>query len=1173
MKCLESYISLAALLCLLFLAATPLKAQEVRGSILGRVTDPSGSLVPGATITVTNEGTNSGISVSSNEDGNYNIPFLLPGRYTVMVEAPGFKKAIQRGVVVQVQDRLTLNFALDVGAVTETVSVTGENPALQTANGDLGQVVTREFLDRLPTAGQSPLNLADMAPGVVTSSGGVTSNAQNDISINGGNGKNRGNDVTVDGIPNLSARQRGLAVTMPMADAVQEFKVNTTMFDASLGHSNGGSLSVTTRSGTNDLHGTLYLYFVNRALNANSWTNNRLGQLKPATKVNEEGVTVGGPVRLPYYDGRNHTFFFFGFERTENARPLSRQARVPTALERTGDFSQTLAPNGQPIKIFNPFSTVVNANGGFVSRPEFAGAKIPSNFLNPVGLAVLAQYPLPTISGNVPIGGINWTGSSTFTTTTKNYQARVDHQISSRQRLYVRFSALRHFQSPTPNFFEGVFSFPIEGETDVANDYRRNHSVAIDDTITFSSTLVASFRYGFTRTNINVSAAGDGLDPAILKLPAIIINNQFDKAWPVFDLAVDGAPSLGSRSRRSVNDIHAFLANFNKLLGNQTFRFGADYRLLRWNEPNPGTAANGRFLFNKTLTRSNPTSSSTETSSGSAMASLLLGLPRTTGGIGSNSTLSLQNHYLGLFFQDDIKFNSKLTINLGMRWELETPFTERYDRLPYGFDPNAQLGITLPTVTLPASVGGGTLTVPPLHGGLLFVNKDGQSRSQGKTDWNNFGPRVSFAYALNEKTVVRGGYGIFYSSYAVNIDSGTPTTAASFGAITPYVGSTNSDVTVIPGVTLSNPFPNGLLSPTGSTLGVKSLLGNSITFVNQDRVLPYIQQWQLSIQRALPWKTLFEAAYVGTHAVKLFENFNLDELPDRFNTSTDTAASVPNSFLGVLPATSTLGQGTTIRVNKLRVPFPQFDQVNIQSMNTGRAQYHGLQLRLQKRLSQGLNFVSNYAFSKILEYTANSLVNQRHYRTVATDDRTHIFRLFATYDLPVGHGRAFGSKWPGWLDRVAGGWGITWVTKYTSGEPLEIVDGSRGRPFIIRDPRLKGAVSNRTGDLKDPVTKLPLNPYFDTGAFSHLPDFTASPAQVRYGWLRGPSRTENGMVLFKTISLFENVKLEVRSEISNIFNSPIFNNPGIDLAAPATFGVISSAGGNRTIQVGGKLRW
>jgi hypothetical protein len=1173
MRRLEFCIRLVVFLSLLSLAASPLKAQETRGSILGRITDPSGALVPGATITVTNEATNTKVAARSNDDGNYNVPFLPPGSYMVLVEATGFKKALQKGIVVQVQDRIALNFALEVGAVTETVSVTSEPPALQTANGDLGQVVNRDFLDRLPTAGQSPLNFADMAPGVVTSSGGVTSNAQNDISINGGNGKNRGNDVTVDGIPNISARQRGLAVTMPMADAVQEFKVNTTMFDASLGRSNGGSMSVTTRSGTNSLHGTAYLYFVNRALNANSWTNNRLGQRKPAIKVNEEGGTVGGPVRLPYYKGRNRTFFFFGFERTENARPLSRQARVPTALERIGDFSQTLAPNGQPIKIFNPFSTVVNSSGGFVSRAEFTGAKIPSNLLNPVGLAVLSQYPQPTISGNIPIGGINWTGSSTFTTTTKNFQARVDEQISSRQRLYVRFSALRHFQSPTPNFFDGVFSFPTEGETDVANDYRRNHSVAIDDTITFNSTFVASFRYGFTRTKIQVSAAGDGRDPAILKLPAIVINNQFNPAWSVFDISVDGAPSLGSRPRQSANDIHALLANFNKLSGNQTFRFGADYRLLRWNEPNPGTAANGRFLFNKTLTRSNPTSSSTEASSGSAMAALLLGLPRTTGGLGSNSTLSLQNHYLGLFFQDDIKVNSKLTVNLGMRWELETPFTERFDRLPYGFDPNAQLGITLPTIILPASIGGGTLTLPPLHGGLQFVNKDGQSRQQGKTDWNNFGPRVSFAYGLNDKTVVRGGYGIFYSAYAVNIDSGTPTTAASFNAITPYIGTTNNDVTVIPGVNLSNPFPNGLLSPTGSSLGVKSLLGNAITFVSADRVLPYIQQWQFSIQRALPWKTIFEAAYVGTHALKLYENFNLDELPDRFNTSVDTSASVPNPFLGVLPSNSSLGQGATIRVNKLRVPFPQFDQVNIQSMNTGRAQYHGLQLRLQKRLSNGLNFVSNYAFSKILEYTATSAVNPRRYRTVAADDRSHIFRLFATYDLPWGRGRAFGRGWPTWLDNVAGGWGITWVTKYTSGEPLEIVDGSRGRPIVIRDPNLPGPVKKRLGDLKDPVTKLPLNPYFDVGAFAHLPDFTASPSPVRYGWLRGPSRLENGVVLFKTISLFENVKFEVRGEISNIFNSPIFNNPGVDFAAPATFGVISSAGGNRSIQVGGKLRW
>jgi hypothetical protein len=1177
------FITLAGLLSLLVLTTLPLRAQEFRGSILGQITDTSGAAIPGAKITVTNEETNATVRTQSNQEGNYNVPFLLPGRYTVTIEANGFKKAVQNKVTVQVQDKITLNFSLEPGAVSDTVTVTAESPLLQRANADLGQLVDRQFLERLPITGQSPLNLADLAPGVIGGSGGYTGNGQNDIIINGGNGGTRGNDVNVDGVPNLSARQNGLAVTIPMADAVQEFKVNTTMFDASLGRSNGGSLAVTTRSGTNDYHGSAYYYTRNRALNANSWTNNRLGIPKPATKFNMGGGTFGGPVRLPAkvfgpagYEGRDRTFFFFAFEKVQNVSAISRQARVPTALERVGDFSQTISTSGTPLRIYNPFSTVVDANGRFVSRAEFPGAKIPQGLLSPVGLAVLSQYPLPNLNVPARLGLENWAGSSTLTTDTKNLQVRIDQQLSARQRLYARYSALRHYQQPTPNFFPGASNFFVNGSlsnADVNPDFRRNNSFTVDDTISFTPTFVASLRYGFTRTNIMVPDASAGLDPAILKLPPAIINNQVNVGWPVLNTSADGLPVLGGAIRRSANDIHSVFVTFNKLQGDHAFKFGVDYRLLRWNEPNPGQQANGQFIFNNTLTRSNPTSSTTGTTSGSAMASLLLGLPATTSNsnMGPNASLSLQSYYAGLFFQDDWKVRRNLTLNLGLRWEVETPFTERFNRLAYGFDPNAALGITIPPVTLP---GGEVVNLGALKGGLLFVGQGELSRRQGETDWNNFGPRIGLAYSINNKTVLRAGYGIFYSSLAVN-EAATPTTVASFNSRTQYIGSTNSDVTVIPGVSISNPFPNGFVQPTGNTLGIKTELGNSITFVNQHAVLPYVQQWTLNLQRELPWQTLVQVAYVGVHSLKIFENFNLNELPDRFFNSANTQTSVPNPFLGILPATSTRGQGATVTIDRLRRQFPQFDSVNIVAANTGRVQYHALQTSANKRFSGGLQFVASYTFSKAMQFIGSSLINERHNnRSVAATDYPHIFRVFATYDLPVGRGRAFGSNWPRWLDNAIGGWNATWVTRYTSGDALSVSD-TRGRPIPVRDPRLSGDVKDRLGDGPiNAATGFRINPYLDPTAFISLPsDFSVTPEPVRYGWLRGPSKLGHNLTVFKTFNLVEKVKLELRSEINNIFNSPQFANPATNLASKATFGVINSAGGSRVFQVGAKLKF
>ena len=388
--------------------------QEFRGSISGRVLDATGALVPGVTIMVTNEETNVSVQAISNEEGNYTVPYLLPARYTVSTDIPGFKKSVRKGIVVQVRDKLMIDFKIEVGEVTETVTVAADTPLLRVGDANLGQVVDRHFLEKLPLAGLSPLSMADMSPGVIGSSGGVTSNSQNDIAIGGGGGEDRGNEVTVDGIPNVAPRQRGLAVTIPMGDAVEEFRVQTTMFDASNGRSNGGVLAVSTRAGTNQFHGTAYGYVRNRALDANSWTNNSLGLDKPPIHYNVWGGTVGGPVHLPFYDGTDRTFFFFGFETTSNARSITRQARVPTALERKGDFSQTMAAKGsKAFQIFDPYTTVVDAKGNYVSRSAFTGNVIPANRLSPIGMAVLEQLPLPNLGVADQINKPNWGANST----------------------------------------------------------------------------------------------------------------------------------------------------------------------------------------------------------------------------------------------------------------------------------------------------------------------------------------------------------------------------------------------------------------------------------------------------------------------------------------------------------------------------------------------------------------------------------------------------------------------------------------------------------------------------------------------------------------------------------------------------------------------------------------
>jgi hypothetical protein len=1156
-------ISAVALSLVLVVAGSlPLASQDFRASILGQVLDASGAVVVGARIVVVHNETNTKVETRTNETGNYTVPFLVPGQYTVSAGADGFKTTVRGGIIVQVMDRIAVDLRLEVGAVSDQVTVTAESPTLQTASADLGFVVERYFLDRLPITTQSVMVMADMAPGVMTSSGGYTSNAQNDIVINGGGGWNRGNDVTVDGVPGASPRQGGLAVTIPMVDAVQEFKVQTTMFDAASGRSNAGGLSITTRSGSNEFHGSGHYFLQNKALNANGWENNRLGLEQPDSKYYLFGGTFGGPVRLPKYNGRDRTFFFAGFERTFNAKPMTALARVPTEAERTGDFSKTLAPNGAPLAIYDPYSSVVDANQRFVSRQAFPGARIPASLINPIGQAVMNVLPLPNLNVPAQVAVPNWAKSSTYTLDTTNMNVRIDQQVGSRHRVYFRFSDLRDNNKPTPNFFVGAYSVPPNGLDNIGHGGRRNKSAALDETVIFSPSLVVAFRYGFTRTGgLGSRRDGDELDPALLKLPEAITAHQHGGGWPVFDTGENMA-IIGSEHRKSFNDTHALQSNANKLHGAHTLRFGVDYRLLRWNESKPGTTANGQFFFSNKLTMSNPATSTTGLASGTSMASLLLGLPATNSNnkIGYASDLSVQNHYVAGFFQDDWKIHRRLTLNIGLRYEVETPFTERFDRLPYGFDVNALLPLSVPGLG-------------PLRGGITFVNKDGKPRRQGVVDKSNFGPRLGLAYSLNEKTVLRSGYGLFYSTICGNILSYVPITVPTFNAQTPYVGSLNSDYTVIPGVNLSNPFPNGYVTETGSSKGLLTELGNSIKIQDSSHVLPYVQQWQFNIQRQLPGKMLAEGAYVGTHSLKGLETLNLSEVPDRFYNAADVTPSVPNPFLGILPPESSLGKGATIKANKLRVAFPQFNQVSLRDINTKRALYHGLQTRLQKRTSRGLTVVANYTFSKVLMYEQYSAVNERHYRTVAETDRPHMLRVFATYDLPLGHGHSFGANWPGWVNGALGGWGITWWTKYTAGEPLGITD-SRGRPIPARNPVLSGSLENRLGDRLDPVTHLPLNPYFDTTAFLRLPDdYRITPEPERYGWFRGPSTLSHKVTLFKTFRLTEKARLDVRAEVSSPFNTPQFDNPQTDMSSPTTFGTITSAGGSRTVLLGAKVRF
>ncbi len=1157
--------------CWLLCASAVSLAQEFRGTILGKVTDPSGAVISAAAVAAINEETNVRVEAKSNAEGNYSIPFLLPGKYTLRVESDGFKAAARPGIIVQINDRIALDFALELGATKDTITVTAESPMLQSATADMGQVVGRDMMDRLPMSSMNVMNLVDMAPGVLGGSGNSLSNGQNDITINGGSGRERGNDITIDGIPNVAPRFNGLAVTVPSSDAVQEFKVSTTMFDAQNGRSNGGAIAFTTRGGTNNPHGSAYYFFYDEHLNANGWVRNKQGQERTPISQNLIGGTVGGPVYLPggfglpKYDGRNRTFFFVSYEKQKSENDFIRYARVPTALERKGDFSQTLSLNNTPLGVYDPDTTQIVNNKTI--RTPFPNQTIPANRFDPTGAAVMNLFELPNQNVAARIGAFNWLGQGRFKGSVDNLMTRFDQVISSRQRIYLRFSRVEGLDTRDPYAMKGVFELNSSGSARTQDNInpRHNKSLAFDDSYMLTPSIFASFRYGYTRSNLYEYFDGNVRDANDQKLAPVILANQVSKGYSMFKIG-ENMPYFGSKVRTSINDTHSLYVTFNQLKGRHALKYGLDMRLVRWNENQPGESQNGEFYFDSRFTRSDPTTTSTINTSGSSMSSMLLGLPYDAR-IGYNSALSLQSLYSALYLQDDIKVSRKLSLNLGLRHELETPQTERFDRISFGVDPD---------FVLPLSVPG----VAPLKGALLFVGQDGRGRRQALTDTNNFGPRFGFAYQLTRTTVLRGGYGLFFSSGLSNI-GGTSSVNVnalgaqpSFNAVTRIPSSNSTDGGRTALTTIQNPFPNGLVTPTGNSLGALTELGNSISYANPYRVMPYVQQWSFSVQRMIGRDLMVDAGYVGSHALKQFNTFNWNERNDAWLAQgSGEFDQIPNPFYGVFPATSTLGGSRNTTKGKFWVTFPQFNNVTMYGANTDRALYHSGQFAVRKRMSHGLMLNINYTYSKNMIYDGASLINERHWRSVASTDRPHIFRIFGNYELPFGSKRALFSDVPRWTNAIIGGWEVSGSFRMTSGTPISITE-RRGRPMPIANPVKSGKVSDRLGDQIDPATGAPTNPYFDTTAWQALSgDYVVSLEPLRYSWLRGPRGTYTNVTAYKTFRIREGMRFELRMEANNALNHPIFGNPATDMNNPVTFGTITSAGGTRTVNISGKFRF
>jgi hypothetical protein len=1130
----RTYASIAGGVLLLFLLAAALWGQSYQGGLRGIVSDASGGAVANAKITLTDEAAGVSRATISNSSGEFVFTSVEPATYLVTVEAPGFKKFDRKGVVVATQQFLTLDVRLEVGQITETVQVLEEVPLLESSNASNGQVLDRQKMVDLPNLGRNPFLLSKLAANVVPVGDPRFNRFQDQsgssqISIAGG--PVRGNNYLIDGVPITDSVNR--AVIIPSIEAVQEMKLQANTYDAEMGRTGGGVFNAYLRSGTNDWHGSALGYTRQTDWLANDFFNNRSGTPRPDTPFYNYGASFGGPVRIPrLYNGRNRTFFWVVAEGYRQKSNLSAEQAVPTALERTGDFSQS------SVTIYDPLSGR--------DRQPFPGNRIPASRLDPVGLKAASYFPLPQRAAR-SYGSTNRTGQDTLTDRSDEYTSKVDHEFTSWWRANASYL---HYKSREPS--GNLFGNLVGSQSNLL--FRKVDATQVNNILTPSPTTVVSIRYGFNRFPNDTREVSAGFNPALLGFPPYYVNNIQTLAFP--DFQFQNMTELGGSSTSAgVYYSKNFLASVARFMGRHSLKAGFDYRGLNVDFIDLGTAA-GQFQFDDTFTRKDPTRPGAGT--GADVASLLLGYP--SGGLVQTSTkfFTFVRYYAG-YIHDDFRLASKLTLNLGLRYEYASGIAERNNNYVVGFDRTA------------ASPLG-----PPAKGALLFAGVGGNPTACCNPQKAAFAPRIGAAYSWNSKTVIRGGYGLFYAPTRFSFDSGL---APGYTQITPYVASNDGGYT--PAASLSDPFPNGILKPAGNALGARTGIGSSINFLDQARKTGVVHQFSLDVQRELPGHIVVEAGYVGSRSNHLQPSstgsglININQVPPQFLSLGDSLRdAVPNPFYGNGGA-GIVGNPTVSRAQLLK-PYPQYSSVNA-ATDVSSARYDAMVLKAQKRLTRGLTFLATYTWSKNLDKSFGSSNNlnssgsapQDFYNLAAEYSLAIVntpsrFTSNLSYELPFGKGKAF-LHHPGPLQYLVGGWQLNFLTIYQSGFPLAILQSTNFNSVVgagLQRPNATGVSPETSGKLEDRIDS-----YINKAAFSPaiLGAFGNVSRTIPY---RGPGQANWDVSVFKDFAIAERLHAQFRAEALNALNTPLFRSPNGSFGSSRFGKITTQANFPRYIQLG-----
>ena len=1169
-------------------------AQDFRGAIGGTVKDESGGVLPGATVKVTNTATNITTTLTTDDRGRYRAPYLISGVYSVTASLSGFRPVERTGIEVRVGDALTIDLVLALGGATEVVEVTASTPTIDVASTATGQVIDRQMIQSLPLGDGTAYMLTRLSPGVVDNSDLHFARPMDNAGLGGfiTNGAKGGNDFTIDGAPNVVSWQQvnyggGRVGYSPPADSIAEFRVTTNDFDAQQGHTAGANVNLALKSGGNNFHGAASYFNRSSDRSATSPIQDLSGQPASPRTYDRAGAMLSGPVF------KDKTFFMVAYEYLKDVQTEPANYTVPTDKERNGDFSELLASN---IKIYDPLT-------GTTSRTAFPGNIIPADRLNPIAMKQLSYYPRANQAGKAD-GSNNYYSQQSRPYTYNSALLRLDHNFTPEQKL--AFSGYWNKRQEDRYNWAGVQN---DFAVSQGYDYRSNQGYTATYTNILTPNVIGDFRASYSKWG-SWQTPAQNFDPATLGFNAATVSLFKGYTYmPRFDIASGGVTfaTLGSQrsnyelgANQPLNNLSLAATGTWMLSSEHTLRGGYEMRSQKWMLRDDGYMA-GRYNFTGAYTSA---SSSASTSTGQSLAQFLLGIP-TSGGnsyIDVNSQGEFTDTVHSLFAQDSWSPTADLTVNFGLRSEMDTGLREADNRNTTGFDRTSSNPLEAAATAAYAKNPIPEIPVDQfkVRGGLLYGG------SPIYDQLITVLPRVNVSYLLNQKTVLRGGIGLF--SYPYSFDA---INQAGFSQQTLLVSTTDSGKTFI--ADLNNPFPNGVGVPPGSSLGLATWAGRDLVpnttamLVNSnDRKSPQYTRWQLGAQRDLGAGWMVQLDYIGSRGKNLPVRRDINALPQQYMSSTryrDAAnetylsASVPNPFAGLLPNT-TLNGKTTTRYQLLR-PYPEFLNVAVMEYN-GSDSYEAGQLSVSKRFEGGLSVIATYTVSKAKEKVSylNTFDTELEERT-SPDDRPERMTVGATVPIPVGHGRKWGAKWGSVMDAIFGGWNVSASYQYQKGFPF--APTTNGIPVgwgnVYFDPKCDWSkIQMRSVGSKDANGKIIGYevPAWDTSCFYFHdaavqtngvddPKKQRADSRINLGNntiryfptilanMRMPALHLLDVGISKNFDISRGVVLQVRADFINALNYTVWWNPDVN-PRNATFGTFTTTRNMpRDIQLGARL--